>query len=392
MSTAQDLSVRGLCKSYGHVPVLCGVDLSVHAGTLTAILGPSGCGKTTLLRLIAGLERPDEGTVAVGDTVVADRAVALPPERRGLGYVAQEGAIFPHLDVAGNVGFGLPRAKRRSGRVEEMLDLVGLSGLGRRLPHQLSGGQQQRVALARALAPAPALVLLDEPFAALDAGLRATMRADVRAALSATGTTALLVTHDQTEALSLADRVAVLRRGRLVQNATPQELYRTPVDTDVAGFVGQAMLLPGRARDGFAECVLGRLPLPAAQRGLVGGVTVLVRPEQLACTVAANGGLCAEVSGVTYYGHDADLHLRLPDSAGDVPPLTARLSGPGLPVGGERVAVHVVGEVVAYPADPPDPGRLATPEHLPTPDPDTREAAKSDVSAPDSRPPGCSDG
>ena len=228
-------------------------------GSLTAVLGPSGCGKTTLLRLLGGFEHADRGTIRLGEKVLADGRTHLAPERRAIGFVPQEGALFPHLDVAANVGFGLPRAQRRGGRVEELLELVDLTGLGSRLPHQLSGGQQQRVALARALAPEPGLVLLDEPFDALDAGLRAQVRGEVREALRAAGATALLVTHDQEEALSLADTVAVMRDGRIVQAADPQTLYGDPVDAEVAAFVGEAVLLTGRQRSGRAETSLGPL-------------------------------------------------------------------------------------------------------------------------------------
>ncbi len=351
------LVVRGLQKSFGPHRVLEGVDLAIPAGDRTAVLGPSGCGKTTLLRLIAGFDRADGGTITLGSVEVSGPRLYVPPERRRVGYVAQEGAVFPHLDVARNVAFGLPRSQRRSGRVEEMLALVGLSGLGRRMPHELSGGQQQRVAVARALAPAPTLVLLDEPFAALDAGLRSTMRAEVREMFRATGTAALLVTHDQTEALSWADHVAVMRDGRLVQHAVPETLYRTPVDTGVAAFVGEAVLLPARCHDGVADCVLGRLPLRADGPGVTGTATVMVRPEQLVCAAPDTSPLTAEVSACTYYGHDAEVRLRLLNEevagAAEAEPvgLVARLSGVQVPAIGECVGLHVVGEVVAYPSD-----------------------------------------
>ncbi|MET0711925.1 MAG: ABC transporter ATP-binding protein, partial [Jiangellaceae bacterium] len=199
-----ELVVRGLEKSFGSVRVLDELDLVVPAGRLAAVLGPSGCGKTTLLRVIAGFESADRGTVVLHGAQVAGPGVHVPPERRRVGVVPQEGALFPHLTVAGNVGFGLTRAERRAGRIGELLDLVGLGGFGHRMPYELSGGQQQRIALARALAPEPALVLLDEPFNALDTGLRAAIREDVRSALRAAGATAVLVTHDQEEALSMA--------------------------------------------------------------------------------------------------------------------------------------------------------------------------------------------
>ena len=223
------LTVQQVTKAFGATTVLTGVDLHVPAGSFTALLGPSGCGKTTLLRLIAGFDEPDAGTIAVADRVVVGSG-QRPARSRGIGFVPQEGGLFPHLTVAANVAFGLPRRQRKDrARIAALLDLVGLSpDLAERAPHQLSGGQQQRVALARALAPQPSLVLLDEPFSSLDAGLREETRAGVAAALSAAGATTVLVTHDQAEALSMADQVAVMRGGRLVQRTDPRTLYRRP--------------------------------------------------------------------------------------------------------------------------------------------------------------------
>ena len=238
------LDVVDLHKSFGTHPVLSGLDLSVPAGSFTAILGSSGSGKTTLLRLLAGFDRPDRGVVKIGERLVDGAAIHVRPEQRRIGYVPQEGGLFPHLTVAANVGFGLSRAARR-GKVNELLELVGLADLGRRYPHQLSGGQQQRVALARALAVGPEVVLLDEPFASLDAHMRASVREEVQRILQASATTTLLVTHDQDEALSLADRVAVLRDGKIAQHATPQEIYARPLDDRLARFVGEANLIAG---------------------------------------------------------------------------------------------------------------------------------------------------
>ena len=241
----RQVAVTGLHKAFGAHPVLTGVDLEVPAGSLTAILGPSGSGKTTLLRLMAGFERLDAGTIGIGDVLVDGPSAYVAPERRRIGYVPQEGTLFPHLTVAGNVGFGLTARERRGGKVDAMLETVGLGGFGRRYPHQLSGGQQQRVALARALAIEPAVVLLDEPFASLDASLRAGLRADVQEIFRRAGTTAVLVTHDQDEALSTADRVAVLRDGKIAQCAPPEDLYRRPADAGLASFIGDANLLEG---------------------------------------------------------------------------------------------------------------------------------------------------
>src|SRR5215472_564511 len=255
------VTVTGLDKAFGAHPVLSGLDLEVPAGSLTAILGPSGCGKTTLLRLLAGFERADAGTICIGGVLVDGPGVHLPPERRRIGYVPQEGSLFPHLTVAANIGFGLPARQRRGPATAELLEAVGLAG---RYPHQLSGGQQQRVALARALAIGPKIVLLDEPFASLDAHLRASVRADVQGLLAKTGITGILVTHDQDEALSTADRVAVLRDGRIAQSDAPQDLYDRPADAGIARFIGDANLLDGVLEAGTVETILGRLPVEPA--------------------------------------------------------------------------------------------------------------------------------
>ncbi|MEU6911817.1 ABC transporter ATP-binding protein [Streptomyces olindensis] len=344
-----DLRVEGLAKSYGpEAPVLRGLDLTVPGGALAAVLGPSGCGKTTLLRVVAGFLRADAGTVALGGRTLVGPGVQLPPERRRIGIVPQEGALFPHLSVARNVAFGLTGTDRdeRRRRTEEMLDLVGLSGYGDRMPHELSGGQQQRVALARALAPRPGLVLLDEPFNALDSALRAGIRADVRAALRATGATALLVTHDQQEALSTADVVAVVRQGRIAQCDTPQDLYRRPADPWVAGFVGDAVLLPGTVGDGGATATtpLGTVALTApADPGRTG--TLVLRPEQLRLT-DAGAAVRATVTDVCFYGHDAKVTVTV---EGLDTPVDVRVTGP-LPVGpGRRTGIHVTGEATLHP-------------------------------------------
>jgi iron(III) transport system ATP-binding protein len=334
------LTIRALEKSYGGPPVLAGVDLDVPAGSLTAILGPSGCGKTTLLRLIAGFLTPDAGTIQLGDQLVASRTRSVPTARRNVGYVAQEGALFPHLDVAANISFGLPRARRRGGaRVDDLLDLVGLEpSLARRSPHELSGGQQQRVALARALAPEPRVVLLDEPVSSLDAGLRGETGRAVVQALRAIDATAVLVTHDQAEALSLADQVAVMRSGRLVQVGAPQALYESPTDRGVAEFVGAAVVLPATWRDGAAECALGVLPV-SVPNGLH-PTAVMVRPEQLLLVAPDRAGVRGTVSEVSYYGHDASVRLVLEGSRSEV---VARVRGSDAPTPGALVGVSVDG-------------------------------------------------
>lgn len=242
------VSLRGVGKAFGPTEVLIDLDLELEPGTVTALLGPSGCGKTTALRVIAGLEPLDGGTVAIGESVVSGPGVHVPTERRRVGMVFQDGALFPHLSVARNVGYGLGRGDRRGGpRIAEMLELVGLSGFGDRSPDSLSGGQRQRVALARALAPAPAVVLMDEPFSNLDAQLRARLRREVAEVVRAAGVTVLLVTHDRDEAFVMADRVAVMREGSIAQTASPRDIYARPADDWIAAFVGEVggRLQPG---------------------------------------------------------------------------------------------------------------------------------------------------
>ena len=368
------IELRGVTKRFGATPILSAVDLLIPDGRTTAILGASGSGKTTLLRMIAGFEQADSGTISIGGQIVDDGRKAVRSMHRGVGYVPQDGALFPHLTVAGNVGFGLPRRERAG--VGELIELVGLGGLDRRLPHQLSGGQQQRVALARALAIRPRVVLLDEPFSSLDASLRDTLRRDVVRVLGETGTTTVLVTHDQDEALALADQIAVLRDNRVVACAHPRELYRDPPDLVTAASLGQANILDGRAEGESAHCVLGAIPLrgpgeseprgaepgdpePTGSeptRSKLGGGAVgdgpcrlLVRPEQLAVHPREKAGAVpGRVTQLHYQGHDALAFLTL-----DLPgrqPLLARVPGE-LPLRvGEQVWVEVLGPVRAWPA------------------------------------------
>jgi iron(III) transport system ATP-binding protein len=343
------VTVSGLRKSFGAQVVLAGLDLEVPEGSLTSVLGPSGSGKTTLLRVLAGFEHADGGNVRLGSRVVADAHTHLAPEHRQIGYVPQDGALFPHLTAAGNVGFGLPRAQRRGGRVDELLELVGLHGQGGRFPHQLSGGQQQRVALARALAIRPGLVLLDEPFSSLDAALRAEVREDVARVLRDTGTTALLVTHDQDEALSLSDEVAVLRDGRVAQRGRPESLYAHPLDPAMARFVGDANLVPALVRGTVASTALGELSLVDGPKGLGDGeAVVLLRPEQVDLRLGAEGeGLAARVIGSHYYGHDMVLTIETVEGL----VLRARVAG-GHPLAlGTAVRVSATGPCAAWPSD-----------------------------------------
>jgi iron(III) transport system ATP-binding protein len=343
--------VSGLQKSFGGRVVLDGLDLEVPEGSLTAVLGPSGSGKTTLLRILAGFERAGSGSVRLGEVLVEGGRTHVPPEDRRIGYVPQDGALFPHLDAAGNVAFGLSRQERKSPRAGQLLALVGLEGSGHLYPHQLSGGMQQRVALARALATQPALVLLDEPFASLDAALRAGVRADVARVLAETGTTAVLVTHDQDEALSLADRVAVLRHGRVAQWAAPEELYTDPLDPALAQFVGDANILEGTVKNGMAVTVLGRLAIAAPAPPLAENdrVLVLVRPEQV--RLAAGGGsspLPARVTECRYFGHDMLVTVETGPSGGRSS-LKARLIGRSRLGAGSTVSLSVDGPVKAWP-------------------------------------------
>jgi iron(III) transport system ATP-binding protein len=337
-----ELTVTDLWKGYSAQPVLKGVDLDVPAGSLTAVLGLSGCGKTTLLRVIAGFERAERGLVSLGSRVLDDGHTYIPPERRGIGYVPQEGALFPHLTVKKNVGFGLSREERRGSAVEELLAMVGLSSLADRYPHQLSGGEQQRVALARALARKPEVLLLDEPFSSLDASLRTRVREEVHALLRAQGVTTVLVTHDQEEALSLADTVAVLRDGTIVQGGTPDQLYTRPADVELARFLGAVNLIDADFDRGTARTSLGMLVLrsdagsPGAEApGGTSGV-VMVRPEQLEVRPRGESvadGLAGEVEQCRYYGHDALLHIRV-DEPGGEQVLLARVHGEqALPAG-----------------------------------------------------------
>ncbi len=351
------LEIRHLWKGYGRQPVLRGVELDVPAGSLTAVLGLSGCGKTTLLRVIAGFERAERGRVRLGDETLDDGRTYVPPERRSIGYVPQEGALFPHLDVAGNVGFGLSRAERRGAVVQELLEMVGIPQLARRLPHQLSGGEQQRVALARALARRPQALLLDEPFSSLDASLRAHVREEVHSLLRDQGVTTVLVTHDQEEALSLADSVAVLRDGTIVQQGAPAALYERPVDERLARFLGAVNVLYASFLGKTAQTALGPLPLSAAADARDGAGAVLVRPEQLevqplaeaetdVLAASAPGAVAGRVEQCRYYGHDALLQIRAgQDPDGEL--LLARVAGAEALPEGTPVRVHVRGAVTA---------------------------------------------
>jgi iron(III) transport system ATP-binding protein len=306
MSAAM-IRLESVSRRFGSVRAVERADLEVGRGEFVALLGPSGCGKTTLLRLIAGFEVPDEGTVRIGGKIVAGTAWVA-PEHRHVGMVFQDYALFPHLTVAANVGYGLVR-DRRAERVSEVLALVGLSGFTERYPHELSGGQQQRVALARALAPRPAVVLLDEPWSNIDSLLRASMRDELAAILRAAGVTVLLVTHDREEAFSVADRIALMRAGTIVQSGTPEDVYFAPATKWAGQFVGAANLIPGELVEGRVETRLGRFAAPngtpAAHK------SVLVRPELLELRPDDDGE--GEVVAREFRGHDVFYRVRLGD-------------------------------------------------------------------------------
>ncbi len=351
-----ELVVQGLHKAYDSQLVLEDFDLTVKAGSFMSILGPSGSGKTTLLRVIAGFERADQGTVRLHGDVVDDKSHFVESSARRIGYVPQDGSLFPHLSVQANVGFGLARKDRRGKRVAELLEMVGLGGFAHRYPHELSGGQQQRVALARGLAIDPLLVLLDEPFSSLDASLRSAVRRDVRQVLKDSGTTAILVTHDQDEALSLADQVAVIGDRRIRQCASPAHLYSKPASPELAREFGNSNFVSGVANGGAVETPIGRLELEDSSflHGVVPDGTkllVLIRPEQITLSHdARTGRALARVLDTEFYGHDAVVKLRTTDKESLL--LSARTQNPvRLPQIDDEVGLEVVGPVIAWRAD-----------------------------------------
>ncbi len=295
------LSLAQVTKRHGDVVAVNAVDLEVPAGARMAVIGPSGSGKTSLLRLIAGFEAMDAGSIRLGGALLGDGQAGLPAHKRQIGYVAQEGALFPHLSIGDNIGFGLDRADPdRANKIAKLMARVGLSpSMVDRRPHQVSGGQQQRVALARALARKPRLMLLDEPFSALDAGLRESMRHTVSDILGAAGITTILVTHDQTEALSFADHLAVLRDGRLVQAGLPEDLYHRPKDAFVAQFLGEAILFDVEMVEGVAQTPLGLVVTDRPKHS--GRGQLLLRPEQITVRPGRDGAV-ARVIGRSFRG------------------------------------------------------------------------------------------
>lgn len=351
------LRIRGLTKRFGDVTALGGVDLDVGRQSRTAIVGPSGSGKTTLLRLIAGFDTPDSGSIALGGEAIADGATVLPAHKRGIGVIAQDGALFPHLSVGNNIGFGLDRSEAdRQGRIERLAETVGLpKSMLERRPDQISGGQQQRVAIARALAREPRLMLLDEPFSALDTGLRGAMRKAVGDILEAAGVASILVTHDQAEALSFADQVAVMNNGLLEQVGPPRELYFRPKSMMVAEFLGESIILPARFAGETAACIFGRLGIFPEDGSSASHV--MIRPEQIVMTRGngdAASGCAAEVTGIEFAGAQCLVSLELrpsQDSPLTLMPKRAQIvlhgSAYDLPEPGERVHLAIRGHAHA---------------------------------------------
>jgi iron(III) transport system ATP-binding protein len=329
------IRVTGVDKRFGDVVALDGFEVIVAAGEILTVLGPSGCGKTTALRVIAGFEKPDSGTVEVGGVLMASSSTFTSPEKRRVGMVFQDYALFPHMNVQGNVAYGIDE---RSGRVGDVLELVGLSGFENRYAHELSGGQQQRVALARALAPRPEVILLDEPFSNLDASLRQRVRRELKAILQEAKATALFVTHDQEEALSMSDKVAVMRAGRVMQVASPPDLYRRPVDSWVAGFLGDADFLDGVGLEGRVETSVG-----VFGTDFTGPVRVMLRPENVGVRVDEQGR--GVVSALEFFGHDQLVTVLLENGV-----LIRSRRGPmGDLKPGDRVTVDVA-EALTFPA------------------------------------------
>jgi iron(III) transport system ATP-binding protein len=346
-----NVHVHAVTAGYGGPSVLKDLNLSVDSGEFIAVLGSSGSGKTTLLRVLAGFLTPSQGTVSFGNHQVSGPGVWVPPEKRRVGIVPQEGALFPHLDVQRNVGFGLNKSSESDTRITEVLAMVDMTQFAQARPQELSGGQQQRVALARALAPRPDVLLLDEPFSALDAGLRATLRTEVRELLASLGTTSIMVTHDQEEALSIADRVAVMRHGQLVQMSEPSTLYQDPADIDTARFVGDSVELPATYMGGdTVHTSLGDVRIRGRMPSREGSVIAVLRPEQLVVVdprpvggSLAPGGL-GTVHGITYHGHDSLVHVTL--NSGEE--ISVRVPGESLVAPGENVRVIPTGPASVY--------------------------------------------
>ncbi|MEX1170458.1 MAG: ABC transporter ATP-binding protein [Chloroflexota bacterium] len=382
---ASAVRVADLRRVYGPIAAVDGVSLEVWPGEMLSVLGPSGCGKTTLLRLIAGLEAPDAGTVEIGGRRVAGGGAAVPPERRRAGMVFQDFALFPHLSVRDNIAYGLRGDPDRVVRVRELLELIDLVDAAARMPHHLSGGMQQRVALARALAPRPDVVLLDEPFSNLDAALRTQLRGDVRDILRASATAAIFVTHDQDEALTLGDRMAVMVRGRVEQCAPPEVVYGEPATPFVATFVGISNLLHAERRGNVAVTRFGpvRLVGPRADRA-DGRSLAVIRPEHLDVAEVPDGPADAgawRVLGRRFTGAEILYEVVAPDGERlwvEAGPAVRRLRV------GDSVSLHLrdvetVAFSIGHPVAPSSAAGVASPSSTPgavVPTPSARNAGR----------------
>ena len=338
------LEINDVSVSFGDTEVLSDISLEHESKQLLAVLGASGAGKSTLMRLIAGFDSVGGGSIVLDGEILSDSSKTVAPERRSIGIVPQDSALFPHLNVSQNIGFGLSGLSKeaKAERVGELLRLIRMEEFASRMPQELSGGQVQRVALARALAPRPKLVLLDEPFSALDAELRGQLREEVRQVLRAEGATAVLVTHDQEEALSLADRVAVLREGKIIQVGSPSEIYNSPADVGIATFLGESVLVDGKVSGGKILTDLGSL---SALNNVAEGATgvVAIRSENFYLQPNPTGD--SEVVGRVFFGHDALVEVQTPKLR-----IRARSNGPFAPEVGMRVTVWVRGAVNFYPS------------------------------------------
>ncbi|MFS8062129.1 ABC transporter ATP-binding protein [Klebsiella michiganensis] len=339
------LELSSISKSFAGTRVLENLNLTVAAGSRTAIVGPSGSGKTTLLRILAGFETPDSGRIVMQGRTLFAQGTLIPAHLRGVGYVPQEGALFPHLNVADNIAWGLDGSRQEKyQQVAALMERVSLDRqLANHWPHEISGGQQQRVALARALAQRPALMLLDEPFSALDTGLRAATRKATADLLAQAGIASILVTHDQNEALSFASQVAVMRQGRFAQVGTPYEVYSRPVDEETALFLGDALVLPAELRGGRARCAIGEMSTDDPHA--VGQGRVMLRPEQLVISPCPADRQSLTVRDVDFSGHLSTLTLALP---GQSEPLLVKTVSRQLWRPGAAVRIEVVGEARVF--------------------------------------------
>jgi iron(III) transport system ATP-binding protein len=340
------LEIKDLGVHLGSREILRNLTLTIPSGSFAALLGPSGCGKTTLLRTIAGLVRPSSGAIRFGKQLVSVSSLVLPPHKRNIGYLPQEGGLFPHLSVGENVGFAIAKSVSGNDRkliIEEMLELVGLSGFNTRKPHQLSGGQQTRVALARALAIRPAIVLLDEPFSNLDHALRAEVSGEVVSLLKKSKTTSLMVTHDREDALVSADLIALMRDGQVVQSGTPENVYMEPVSADIAESTGDILELPAkRLRKNQAKLLSPLHLLSGKTAGEVEAGSILIRPEEIQVREKMAGLPKAKITQIHYYGHDAVLELSLPGFSKEI---KVRVTGPLKFEVGKTVALEHVGPI-----------------------------------------------